>query len=40
MIEDTDLEGVWTEAVVAYFEVLSWHSLGGIEKNNEKLQSD
>jgi hypothetical protein len=30
-----ELEIIWKEAVMAYFEVLSWHFLGGTEENSE-----
>jgi hypothetical protein len=34
-----ELERIWKSAVTAYFKVLSWHSPGGTEKNNNKSQS-
>jgi hypothetical protein len=30
------LEIMWKEVVVTYFKVLSWHLLGGMEKNHKK----
>jgi hypothetical protein len=34
-----ELEGMWQEAVVAYCEVLSQHSVGGTEGKHENPQS-
>jgi hypothetical protein len=31
-----NLKETWKEAVVAYFKVLSWHSLEGAEEIHEK----
>jgi hypothetical protein len=33
MIVNNKLEGTWKEAIVAWFEVLSWHLLGWAEEN-------
>jgi hypothetical protein len=35
---NTELEGMWREVVVAYFNILSWHSPGATDRNNEKSQ--
>lgn len=34
-----ELQGIWREAVVAYFKALSQCLLGGTEENNEISQS-
>jgi hypothetical protein len=34
-----ELEGIWKEAMVASFIILSWHSPGGTEENHENPQS-
>jgi hypothetical protein len=33
---DNELEGIWKEAAIAYFTVLSRYFRGGAEVNNEK----
>jgi hypothetical protein len=34
-----DLERIWKEVVVAYFDVLPWHLPGGTEVNHKKKTS-
>jgi hypothetical protein len=34
-----ELEGIWTEVVVAEFKVLSRHLPGGTDEKHEKRQS-
>lgn len=38
MTVNDDLEGMWKEAVIAYFKVLSWHLSGSTEENQENLR--
>jgi hypothetical protein len=35
-----ELERIWKEALMAYFTVLSDHSLGGAEGKNSKQESE
>jgi hypothetical protein len=36
----SELECMWKEAVVAYFEVVSLHLHGCTEENHDRLQSE
>jgi hypothetical protein len=38
MTVNNKLERMGKEAVMAYFKVLSWHSLGGIDENNTSVR--
>jgi hypothetical protein len=40
MIMNIDLERMWKEAVVAWFEVLCRHLPGGTEENHQNFQSE
>lgn len=38
MVVNNEFEGMWKEAVMVCFKVLSWDLPGGTEKNYEKSQ--
>jgi hypothetical protein len=38
-LNDSKLEGMWEEVVMAHFETLTWHLFGKIEEDNWKSES-